>query len=236
MDIRDIQALHAQYAAQPVVIDINGHVQTLRALPAPEGKQRGTPIALLRGRRFVKPVAIAVAIAALAAVGGISTAKLWRVLRVPSHGEAPLATPAAASAPPAARLLTAADFGAASGTPAAGRAGDESGSLGTQVDPRPAETPPRERPTPADLTNAETSPIRAPQPAPTAPIGGPVTTRRPAPSAGQPANPPKEAPRHLRTPSPQPHAVPGEKAESTAPAPTSPTKATGGKSGDVQIF
>ncbi|BCF95250.1 hypothetical protein PPGU16_83170 (plasmid) [Paraburkholderia largidicola] len=36
MDLREIQALHAQYTAQPVIIDIASHTAAMPALPAPD--------------------------------------------------------------------------------------------------------------------------------------------------------------------------------------------------------
>ncbi|TDN59014.1 hypothetical protein [Paraburkholderia sp. BL10I2N1] len=130
MDIRQIQALHAQYASQPVVIDIAGHVKAMPALPAPDANTsaadslRRVAAAL---QRAGKPAAIIVAVAALAAGGGISAAKLWKVIHTSLSAPTTLATSASSlpqatvaqagsdsdspinAAPP--RPLTASDFG-----------------------------------------------------------------------------------------------------------------------------
>ncbi|WP_321944953.1 hypothetical protein [Burkholderia cenocepacia] len=79
MDIREIQALHAQYSSQPVVIDINSHI---RALPAPDRHQSPrAPVSarlVSTGRRLGRPASIVVALTLGAAVAGVCTAKLWR--------------------------------------------------------------------------------------------------------------------------------------------------------------
>lgn len=84
MDIRDIQALHAQYSSQPVVIDINSHV---RALPAPHrpglARDRLTTRLVSSGRKLGRPAAIVVALAAGAALTGICAARLWHALNPP---------------------------------------------------------------------------------------------------------------------------------------------------------
>lgn len=84
MDIREIQALHAQYSSQPVVIDINSH---MRALPAPDRHEPPRPLMSARlastGRRFARRAAIVVALSLGAAVAGVCTAKLWRSLHAP---------------------------------------------------------------------------------------------------------------------------------------------------------
>lgn len=106
MDIREIQALHAQYSSQPVVIDINSH---MRALPAPD--RRESPRALVSarlvstGRRIGRPAAIVVALALGAAVAGVCTAKLWRSLHAPQ---------ASAHIDPATSQLTGTNVGAPS--------------------------------------------------------------------------------------------------------------------------
>ena len=78
MDIREIQALYAQYSSQPVVIDIDSHV---RALPAPAGHEstRKRTIETLKStyRRVGRPTAIVLALALGAGVAGVSAAKLW---------------------------------------------------------------------------------------------------------------------------------------------------------------
>lgn len=83
MDLRDIQALHAQYTAQPVIIDIASHAAAMPALPAPErGQTVGTrAIELVAGlRKAGKPALVALAIAAVALTGGMSIARIWRAM------------------------------------------------------------------------------------------------------------------------------------------------------------
>lgn len=126
MDLREIQRLHAQYNAQPVVIDLASHAAAMPALPAPD--DRSARPGLFAGmRRATKPVLIALAVAALAAAGGISVARIWHALHE-SAGKSPViatsrATAASAPASTAiaeggdmpinaapARPLTSADF------------------------------------------------------------------------------------------------------------------------------
>lgn len=124
MDIRQIQALHTQYSQQPVIIDIAGHAAAMLALPLPDGAARRrwelhslrTKLTAISG-----PMMLCVAVAAVAAGGSISAAKIWRVM----HGVAASAAANAGgvvvrtaiaeeapinAAPP--RPLTNADFGA----------------------------------------------------------------------------------------------------------------------------
>ncbi|MGF6547231.1 hypothetical protein QFZ96_002302 [Paraburkholderia youngii] len=102
MDLRQIQALHAQYSGQPVVIDITRHTAAMPALPAPEGgkslrSQGAAMTAALRTAR--RPALIAVAIAALAGLGGMSAARVWHATRENIH-PAPIAVaPASAQVP-----------------------------------------------------------------------------------------------------------------------------------------
>ncbi|HDR8993159.1 MAG: hypothetical protein ACN6QT_06130 [Burkholderia contaminans] len=237
MDIREIQALHAKYAAQPVVIDINGHVEAMPALPAPEGNRRRIALPRLgRLKRLVRPIAIAVVAAALAAGGGVSAAKLWRALRAPSHAEltpqattpAPLPAPAAASALTSTHPLTAADFAGSASAPTGTLASVDSRSLTALQDPPSANPSPREPAAPSDLNKAATAPIRAPR---TAESAAASATTEPAPP---PAAPPKAAPRHIRRSTARPHAAPAENTEPATPAPAA--KAPAAKSGDVQLF
>jgi len=236
MDIREIQALHAKYAAQPVVIDINGHVEAMPALPAPNGNRSRIALPRLgRLKRLVRPVAIAVAAAALAAGGGVSAAKLWRALRAPSHAEltheattpAPRPTPAAASALSNPHSLTAADFARSASAPTGTLASVDPRSLAARQDPPSTNPSPREQAAPSDLDKAAAAPIRAPHAAASA-------TTEPAPP---PAAPPKAAPRHIRHGTARPHAAPAENTEPAAPTPTPAAKApAAARSGDVQLF
>ncbi|RQS12149.1 hypothetical protein [Burkholderia sp. Bp8998] len=248
MDIREIQALHAQYAAQPVVIDINGHVEAMPALPAPEGSRSRIALPRLgRFKRLVRPVAIAVATAALAAGGGVSAANLWRVLRVPSHAEvtheattpAPRPASAAASALAGPRSLTAADFAGSNSAPKGVLASVDPRSMTARHDPPPTDTSPREQAAPSDLDKAAAAPIRAPRTAPVAQTAAPTVASATTEPAPPPAAPPKAAPRHIHRATARPHAAPAENTEPAAPAPTpapAPKAPAAGKSGDVQLF
>ncbi|HDR9037297.1 TPA: hypothetical protein ACU967_006172 [Burkholderia contaminans] len=238
MDIREIQALHAKYAAQPVVIDINGHVEAMPALPAPEGNRSRIALPRLgRLKRLVRPIAIAVAAAALAAGGGVSAAKLWRALRAPSHAEltheaTPAASrpvPAASSALTSAHPLTAADFAGSASAPTSTLASVDPRTLTSRQDPPPSNPSARAQVAPSDLDNAAAAPIRAPRTA--APAVASATTE-PAPP---PAAPPKAAPRHIRRSTARPHAAPAENAEPATPAPAAKAPAAS-KSADVQLF
>ncbi|WP_261530740.1 hypothetical protein [Burkholderia multivorans] len=238
MDIREIQALHAKYAAQPVVIDINGHVEAMPALPAPEGNRSRIALPRLgRLKRLVRPIAITVAAAALAAGGGVSAAKLWRALRAPSHAEltpkattpAPGTTPAAASALTSTRPLTATDFAGSASFPTGTLASVDPRTLTARQDPPPSIPSARAQAAPSDLDKAAAAPIRAPRTA--APAVASATTE-PAPP---PAAPPKAAPRHIRRSTARPHAAPTENAEPATPAPAAKAPAAA-KSADVQLF
>lgn len=174
MDIREIQALHAQYSSQPVVIDINSHV---RALPVPDrqesARERVTARLSSACRNVARPAAIVLAVVAAAGLTGISAAKLWHALHPPqavahverstTHTAATPAAPSAASTPPGAqRPLTGSDFAEpADRTPAATRRIDaqplRTGESGGSTAPATAATP---SPT-TNLEKAAASPIRA---------------------------------------------------------------------------
>ncbi len=171
MDIREIQALHAQYSSQPVVIDINSHV---RALPAPDrqesARERVTARLSSACRNVARPAAIVTAVIAAAGLTGISAAKLWHAVHPPqavAHVERSTthtaATPAAASTPPGAqRPLTGSDFAEpADRTPAATSRIDaqalRTGESGGATVPATAATPSPS----TDLEKAAASPIRA---------------------------------------------------------------------------
>ncbi|RQR26379.1 hypothetical protein DIE23_30150 [Burkholderia sp. Bp9143] len=250
MDIREIQALHAKYATQPVVIDINGHVEAMPALPAPEGNRRRIALPRLgRFKRLIRPVAIAVAAAAIAAGGGVSAAKLWRALRAPSHAElaheattpAPRPAPAAASAVTGAHALTAADFAGSTSAPTGALASVDPRSLTTRHDAPPGNPSPREQPAPSDSDKAAAAPIRAPRAAPVAPTAAAAAASATTEPARPPAAAPKTAPRHIHRGTTRPHATPAEHTEPASPAsmqaPAPAAKApAAAKSGDVQLF
>jgi hypothetical protein len=83
MDLREIQALHAQYTAQPVIIDIASHTAAMPALPAPEHNKAArvrTGAIAATFRKGGKPALIALAVAAMAAGGGMSVARIWHAM------------------------------------------------------------------------------------------------------------------------------------------------------------
>src|ERR1700738_3383620 len=85
MDLREIQALHAQYSSQPVTIDIAAQVAAMPALPAPEYEPTARRFAALRAQatQFGRPTLIVVAIAAVAGLAGTGAANLWQSMRHP---------------------------------------------------------------------------------------------------------------------------------------------------------
>jgi hypothetical protein len=106
MDLSEIQALHARYTAQPVIIDIASHTAAMPVLPAPDAGPGARVRALAVARRLRKagkPALIALAIAALAAGGGMSVARIWRAMHetavTPSATVASAARPAPGSSP-----------------------------------------------------------------------------------------------------------------------------------------
>lgn len=130
MDIRQIQALHAQYSPHPVVIDIAGHASAMPALPAPESSAgprfgRGWNVSGVAAklRKAGRPALLCLAIAAIAGGGGMSAAKIWRVMHdgaaapvnpvdraAAAPAQVPVTSESGINAAPA-RPLTASDFG-----------------------------------------------------------------------------------------------------------------------------
>ncbi|MFM0091597.1 hypothetical protein PQR46_32355 [Paraburkholderia sediminicola] len=130
MDIRQIQALHAQYSPHPVVIDIAGHASAMPALPAPErgpsprfGREWNVNGVAAKLRKAGRPALLCLAIATIAGGGGMSAAKIWRVMHdgaaapvypveraAAAPAQAPVISESAINAAPA-RPLTASDFG-----------------------------------------------------------------------------------------------------------------------------
>ncbi|MBB5511083.1 hypothetical protein HDG35_007380 [Paraburkholderia sp. JPY681] len=83
MNLREIQALHAQYSTQPVIIDLASHTAAMPALPAPDRVPPARTRAVELGavlRKAGKPAVLALAIAALAAGGGVSAARIWHAM------------------------------------------------------------------------------------------------------------------------------------------------------------
>jgi len=202
MDIRQIQALHAQYSSQPVVIDLAGHSAAMPALPAPDRESGGMwrTVATSRLRRVGKPLAICVAIAMLAGGGGMSVAKLWQTMHShlsaqPSSSAPPVAPPVHAVpsgdmpinvAPP--RPLTSADLGGDKSVPTSALANVDVQTLSATALPAPKPVA-RASDTPPDATTARAaaSPIRAQTPATaTQPVVAPSPSGQPAQGVAAP--------------------------------------------------
>ncbi|APA90375.1 hypothetical protein BJG93_32795 (plasmid) [Paraburkholderia sprentiae WSM5005] len=231
MDLRQIQALHAQYSGQPVVIDITSHNAAMPALPAPEGgkflrSHGGTLTAALRTAR--RPALIGVAVAALAGLAGMSAARVWHATHE-SFQPAPAAVaPASARASTAAQStddstmpvnaapakpLTAGDFDMQKASGPSGLANVDARSLAmppaaARIDPRTAAESTRPE------QGAAASPIHA-QRAAAAPQA-PALTATPAP--GQNASTP--------TASPAPGAATAAPTAPAAPAPAEQSHAS----------
>ncbi|MGI2229350.1 hypothetical protein ACRPM7_05130 [Burkholderia vietnamiensis] len=203
MDLREIQALHEQYASQPIVIDITSHTKAMPALPAPERSTSGRPWigrVMSRCRRLAKPTAIAVAVAMAAGTVGVSAAKLWRVMHTAAH-HAPAATvappPSRADAPQGAspadavapRALTSAELGGDSNPPAGAMAKIDPSALTARAPVATATRSPG-----SDIAQAEASPIHVPRRSATPPV---QTVTASAPAVAQPAT-------QARMPQPQP--------------------------------
>jgi hypothetical protein len=117
VNIREIEKLHAQYAPQPVVVDLTGQVAAMPALAAPGSNDRPRPSFGWPSPRFSKPVAIVAAAAALALGGGMSAARLWQA--VGHTRTAPAATVAQSSiASPPTRVATPVDAAPINAAPA----------------------------------------------------------------------------------------------------------------------
>ncbi|MBB4518182.1 hypothetical protein GGD68_006988 [Paraburkholderia fungorum] len=242
MDLRDIQALHAQYTAQPVIIDIASHAAAMPALPAPErGQTVGTrAMELVAGlRKAGKPALVALAIAAVAATGGMSIARIWRAM----HETA--ATPpvvAASSAPNRVHLaaseptgdmpinvtpphpLTSSDFDSSRPATQSALSNVDTRALSGATTTSPADhAAPVARA--VEQSVAAASPIRAQRP--TVPTTAPVATPSSSPSLPSQSSPtataavaqvaPPVAPQ-TRTPVAAPAAAPEAEKSSTRPA------------------
>ncbi|WP_059741213.1 hypothetical protein [Burkholderia vietnamiensis] len=207
MDLREIQALHEQYASQPIVIDITSHTKAMATLPAPERSTSGRPWigrVMSRCRRLAKPTAIVVAVAMAAGTAGVSAAKLWRVMHTAAH-HAPAATvappPSRADAPQGAspadavapRALTSAELGGDSNPPAGAMAKIDPSALTARAPVATAARSPV-----SDIEQAEASPIHVPRRSATPPV---QTVTASAPAVAQPAT-------QARIPQPQPQPQP----------------------------
>ncbi|SIO72781.1 hypothetical protein SAMN05444172_9265 [Burkholderia sp. GAS332] len=234
MDVKEIQALHAQYASPTLTIEQGRQIASMPALSVPDigGTRRGIRFGpILRYRRHAL---IALAVAALAGGGGMSAARIWQVLRTQAgpHTESiqPVATHASVPppvetqadsdgnmplnvAPP--RPLSSSDFDSPAPPRANGLANVDSRSLAKSVDVSPAVT--GTQPTAAhsviDKATAAASPIHAPSRR-AQPAAQPVAAARSdAPPVAEPATPAR-----TQSTQPAPPVAPPEKA-GTAVAP-----------------
>ncbi|GJH04646.1 hypothetical protein [Paraburkholderia terrae] len=206
MDLREIQALHAQYTAQPVIIDIASHTAAMPALPAPDaGPSARVRVLHLAGglRKAGKPALIALAIAALAAGGGMSVARIWRAMHetvvAPTAAVASAAKQAPAPIPASgpqgempidvnpARPLTASDFDTHRPVAQSALANVDARSLeAASSNAAVAQAVPASRPA-ADNMAAAASPIRAPRQSPQVAPATAVATPSPAATTTPPA-------------------------------------------------
>ncbi|WP_027800258.1 hypothetical protein [Paraburkholderia dilworthii] len=175
MDIREIQALHAQYTAQPVIIDLARHTAAMPLLPAPE---RPTP-GLLPARALMskmrsagRPALLALAIAAIAGAGGVSAARIWQAMHATAHVPHDAQTPGR-PAPAVAQQPASADMPVSAAPPRPLTSGDLDTALTggrtplSHVDPKALAVPtpvvvaPAHDIQPTTVTQAAASPIRA---------------------------------------------------------------------------
>ncbi|WP_176060258.1 hypothetical protein [Paraburkholderia sp. BCC1876] len=100
MDLKEIQALHAQYASPAHTIDLAGQIAGMPALPAPGDGVRRRRIRLGAFTRYRRHAMIALAVGVLAAGAGASAARIWQVLRNQTAPHVAASTQAAAIAAP----------------------------------------------------------------------------------------------------------------------------------------
>jgi hypothetical protein len=173
MDLREIQALHAHYAGQPVTIDIAGQVASMPALPAP-GDASERRALFHNVRRIVRPVSIGLAVGSLAIGTVLGAYHLYQVI----HAPAPLTTTAkkeAAVPPPPsqsasqdqpinvapARPLTSNDLNGGSSAPQSALSNIDVRQLSKAADARGGEPRTASTTTQPALTSAAASPIHA---------------------------------------------------------------------------
>lgn len=201
MDLREIQALHAQYASQPVTIDLAGQVAALPALPGAAGQlepvpQSGRTAALLRAS--AKPVAIGLAAGAVAIGCALSGLQLYQGMhKVPTPAAvtaaAPISVPAHQDMPvnsEPAHPLTARDLDGHSDMPGSGLSSVDLHSL-EKTPARTVEAAVATGQAATTQQSAAASPIHAPHtsPAPTAVAAAPValTVAQPASASLMPS-------------------------------------------------
>jgi hypothetical protein len=175
MDIREIQALHAQYTAQPVIIDLSRHTAAMPMLPAPERSARGSLSAralMSKMRSAGRPALLALAIAAIAGAGGVSAARIWQAMHATAHVPQDAHT-SVRPAPAVAQQPASADMPVSAAPPRPLTSGDLDTALTggrtplSHVDPKALSAPtplvvaPARDSQPAAVTQAAASPIRA---------------------------------------------------------------------------
>lgn len=240
MDLREIQALHARYTAQPVIIDIASHTAAMPALPAPDAGPgaRVRALAFTGGLRKVgKRAIIALAIAAVAAGGGMSVARIWRAMHeavvAPTAAVASAAKQAPDSIPASgpqgempidvnpARPLTSSDFDTHRPVGQTALANVDARSLeAANSNPAIAQPVPTTRPA-AENVAAAASPIRAPRQSPQVALVSAVAT----PSTAAPTNPPATAESQTRNEPAQPSAGASSTTQVRSAATTTPEAA-----------
>jgi len=174
MDLREIQALHAHYATQPVTIDIAGQVASMPALPAPDDvSERGELPGTLR--RIVRPVSIGLAVGVLAVGTVLGAYHLYRLIHAPAsliatakkEAAVPVRPPAPATpqdqpldvAP--ARPLTSRDLDGGLAAPRSALSSIDTRQLSPAIDARPGEQRAATTTTQPALASAAASPIHA---------------------------------------------------------------------------
>ncbi|MGP8438032.1 hypothetical protein ACT2FY_08560 [Paraburkholderia fungorum] len=231
MDIKEIQALHAQYTAQPVIIDLSSHTAAMPMLPAPERSASGLRPAralVSRMRSAGRPALLALAIAAIAGAGGVSAARIWQAMHATVHvphdpqtggrpAPAVAQQPASAdmpvnAAPP--RPLTSGDLDTA---PTGGRTPLSHVDPKALTAPTPVVVAPAHDSQPAAVTQAAASPIRATR-ATAAAAQTPLQASEPDPT--QPAQ--RQVPAPAARAAANTEADPASQAGSAQPAATRP--------------
>jgi len=230
MDIREIQALHAQYTAQPVIIDLSSHTAAMPMLPAPERSASGLlpPRALLSKMRSAgRPALLALAIAAIAGAGGVSAARIWQAMHATAHVPHDAQTPGR-PAPAVAPQPASADRPVNAAPPRPLTSGDLDTALTSgrtplsHVDPKALTAPtpvvvaPAHDSQPAAVTQAAASPIRATR----APAAAAQPPQASEPDATQPAQ--RQDPALTTRVAANTASNPASQAESVQPAATRP--------------
>lgn len=174
MDLREIQALHAHYATQPVTIDIAGHVASMPSLPTPDDA-RDRHAVFGNVRRIARPVSIGLAVGALAVGTALGAYHLYQLIHPPAPliaaakkvAAVPVRPPAPATrqdqpidvAP--ARPLTSRDLDSGLAAPRSALSSIDTRQLSPAIDARPGEQRAASTTTQPALASAAASPIHA---------------------------------------------------------------------------